>query len=168
MTYRTAPTGFTLEQGDTFNCDDTVFVANVLTDQESDAYLDTIEPLTLRSSRYTEGQFSGRGNIVEESPIFANLIDYPRHAGYTYDIFGDMLKLHQNQIFISLPDDTGYNICHPDGACTPPHNRDDGCYHARVKLERGQRLTFAEPPSLSTEPLTIELEAEDRSSLMTL
>jgi len=163
MTYPTTLAGFTLEQGDTFNRDDTVFVANALTDQESDAYLDAIEPLTSQSSRYTEGNFFGQGNVVEESPIFAKLTDHPRHVGYTYDIFGDILKSHQNQIFISLPGATDYNICHTDGACALYYNRDDGCYHDRVKLERHKGLTFAE-----NRPLTTESEAEDRSSLMPL
>ena len=139
MTYCTAPAVFALEQGDTFNCDDTVFIANALADQESDAYLDAIDPLTLRSSRYTEGKFFGQGNIVEESPIF-----------------------------ISLPDDTGYHIWHPADIRTLPHNRNDNYCLDRVKLERHQRLTFAARPPLTTKPFTTELEAEDQSSLMTL
>ena len=163
MTYRTTFAVFMLEQGDTFNRDDTVFVANTLTDQESDAYLDAIAPLTSQPSRYTEGSFCSQGNIVEESPIFAKLTDHPRHVGYTYDIFGDILKSHQNPIFISLQGDTDYNICHTDGVCALHYNQDDGGYHDRVKLGWHEELTFAE-----NRPLTTESETEDRSSLMPL
>ena len=86
LTCRAAPDGFTVDQWETFNRDGIIFIENALINQEIDDYL------------------------------FANLIDPPRHIGYAYDLFGELLKLHQSQVFIRPPGGSDYNIWHPDGA----------------------------------------------------
>ena len=121
MTYRVAPDGFTVDQWETFNRDGIIFIENALIDQEIDDYLLAIDDLTDESSRYKKGNFWGQDNIVEKSPMFANLIDHPRHIGYAYDLFGELLKLHQSQVFIRPPGGSNYNIWHPDGARALPY-----------------------------------------------
>lgn len=116
MTCRAAPDGFTVDQWETFNRDGIIFIENALINQEIDDYLSAINDLTDQSGRYKEGNFLGHDNIVEKSPLFANLIDPPRHIGYAYDLFGELLKLHQSQVFIRPPGGSNYNIWHPDGA----------------------------------------------------
>ena len=58
-------------------------------------------------------------NIVERDPVFANLIDNERHVGYAYDLFGELLKLHQSQFFLRPPG--GETVQHmASGRCTSP------------------------------------------------
>ena len=77
MTCRAAPDGFTVDQWETFNRDGIIFIENALINQEIDDYLLAINDLTDQSGRYKEGNFLGHDNIVEKSPLFANLIDPP-------------------------------------------------------------------------------------------
>jgi hypothetical protein len=32
--------------------------------------------------------------------VFTELIDHPRHIGFAYDMFGELLKLHISQFFV--------------------------------------------------------------------
>ena len=127
MTCRVAPDGFTVDQWETFNRDGIIFIENALINQEIDDYLSAINDLTDQSGRYKEGNFLGHDNIVEKSPLFANLIDPPRHIGYAYDLFGELLKLHQSQVFIRPPGGSNYNI---SGIQTGP----EPCWTAYFRL----------------------------------
>ena len=60
-------------------------------------------------------------NIVERDPVFTDLIDHERHVGYAYDLFGELLKLHQSQFFLRPPGGKQYNQWHPDGARALPY-----------------------------------------------
>ncbi len=51
-----------------------------------------------------------QNTIDELTAAFAALIDHPRHVGYAYDLFGELLKLHQSQFFIRPPGGGRYNI----------------------------------------------------------
>ena len=58
---------------------------------------------TADAADYHDGEFFYRENIVELDPTLTDLIDHPRHVGLAYDIYGELLKLHQTQLFIRTP-----------------------------------------------------------------
>jgi hypothetical protein len=120
-TYRIAPPGFSPEQWETFNRDGIIFIENALSDAEVEAYLHAIERVASDDPKYREGQHYGPSNIVERDPVFAGLIDHSRHVGFAYDLFGELLKLHQSQLFLRPPGEKNYNIWHPDGARALPY-----------------------------------------------
>ena len=62
--------------------------------------------------------------------MFAELIDHPRHAGYMYDIYGELLILHISQVFVR-PRDSKHNAWHPDGARAVPF----GAYAPELPLQ---------------------------------
>ena len=114
--YRVAPPGFTTEQWETFNEDGIIFIEDAISDEDIQTYIDAIDRVAATSSKYTPGGYVHIENIVERDPVFADLIDNERHVGYAYDLFGELLKLHQSQFFLRPPGGKQYNIWHPDGA----------------------------------------------------
>jgi len=87
--------------------------------------------VTSTDAKYQDGEYWGKDNIVELNSVFTNLIDHSRHVGFAYDIFGELLKLHQSQIFIRPPGDNNYNIWHPDGARALPY----GVFSSHLPLQ---------------------------------
>jgi hypothetical protein len=79
-----------------------------------------IDAASARSEKYDPSKFFGPQNIVEKYPEFAELIDHPRHVGFAYDIYGELLKMHISQIFLR-PRDSSHNAWHPDGARAVPY-----------------------------------------------
>lgn len=120
-TYRIAPPGFTEAQWDVFNRDGILFVEDAIAPDAVREYAEAIERVCADSPQYVEGETFGRENIVERDPAFARMIDHERHVGYAYDLFGELLKLHQSQFFIRPPGGQRYNIWHPDGARAVPY-----------------------------------------------
>ena len=123
--YRVAPPGFTAEQWKTFNEDGIIFIEDAISDADIQTYIDTIDRVSATSSKYTPGSYLGMENIVERDPVFTDLIDHERHVGYAYDLFGELLKLHQSQFFLrppgGPPGGKQYNQWHPDGARALPY-----------------------------------------------
>jgi len=119
-TYRVAPKGFTSEQWGKFMEDGVLMIENALSDDQVDMYLEAIDRLSRADPTYEPGQFYGPDNVVERDPLFAELIDHPRHVGYVYDIYGELLKLHISQAFVR-PRDGTHNGWHPDGARAVPY-----------------------------------------------
>ena len=72
--------------------------------------LDAIDRVASAHPKYKKGDTFGPGNIVERDPVFTELIDHPRHVGFAYDLFGELLKLHQSQFFLRPPGGIHYNI----------------------------------------------------------
>ena len=97
--YRVAPPGFTAEQWKTFNEDGIIFIEDAISEAEVQTYIDAIDCISATSPKYTPSGYLGMENIVERDPVFTNLIDHERHVGYAYDLFGELLKLHQSQFF---------------------------------------------------------------------
>jgi len=120
--YRLAPKGFTLKQWETFNEDGIIFIENTLSDSDIQMYRAAIDRVSLVHPKYKWGKYLGVDNIVEKDLDFSALIDHPRHVGFAYDIFGELLKLHQSQFFLRPPGGENYNIWHPDGARALPYN----------------------------------------------
>ena len=97
--YRVAPLGFTPEQWKTFNEDGIIFIEDAISDEDIQTYIDTIDRAAAANPKYTPGGYLGMQNIVERDPVFTGLIDNERHVGFAYDLFGELLKLHQSQFF---------------------------------------------------------------------
>ena len=129
--YRVAPPGFTAEQWKTFNEDGIIFIEDALSDGDIQTYIDAIDRVAATSRKYTPGGFLHMENIVERDPVFTNLIDNERHVGYAYDLFGELLKLHQSQFFLRPPGGTQYNQWHPDGARALPY----GVFSPKLPLQ---------------------------------
>ena len=119
---RLAPKGFTLEQWETFNEDGIIFIENTLSNSDIQMYRAAIDRVSQAHPRYEPGRYLSLDNIVEKDLHFSSLIDHPRHVGFAYDIFGELLKLHQSQFFLRPPGGGNYNIWHPDGARALPYN----------------------------------------------
>ncbi len=119
--YRIAPPGFTDEQWEQFNRDGFITIDNALSESEVQEYIDVINEVAAADPRYTTGDTYAIENVVERHPHLANLIDHSRHVGFAYDIFGELLKLHQTQVFLRPPGMKRYNIWHPDGARALPY-----------------------------------------------
>lgn len=119
--YRIAPSGFTDKQWETFERDGILFFEDALDTDTIDKLSAAMDRVCQQSPKYQEDQTFGSENIVEGDPAFAALIDHPRHVGYAYDLFGELLKLHQSQFFVRPPGGERYNIWHPDGARAVPY-----------------------------------------------
>ena len=129
--YRIAPRGFTREQWETFQRDGIIFIEDALSQDEIDIYLAAIDRVTFGADDYVEGDYFYRENIVELEPLLAGLIDQKRHVGFAYDIYGELLKLHQSQLFIRPPQESHNNKWHPDGARALPY----GVFSPEIPLQ---------------------------------
>ena len=129
--YRVAPLGFTTEQWQTFNEDGIIFIEDALSEDEIDAYIDAIDRVAAKHPKYTKGGYLGLENIVERDAVFTGLIDHRRHVGFAYDLFGELLKLHQSQFFLRPPGGKQYNQWHPDGARALPY----GVFSPKLPLQ---------------------------------
>ncbi|MDX1932780.1 MAG: phytanoyl-CoA dioxygenase family protein [Capsulimonadales bacterium] len=118
--YRVAPPGFTPEQREFFEREGYLILPERLTDAETDRYIEAIDRHTRDHPKYDPTKFFARENIVELDEVFAELIDHPRHVGYVYDYYGELLKLHLSQFFLR-PHGGWYNQWHPDGARAVPY-----------------------------------------------
>ncbi len=59
-----------------------------------DTYRDAVDRICARDPGYVEGTTDFRvSNAVEADPAVTELIDHPRHVGYAYDLYGEMLKI---------------------------------------------------------------------------
>lgn len=129
--YRIAPPGFTQEQWKTFNNDGIIFIEDAISDDDIEMYKDAIDRVAERNPKYTPGGYLGMENIVERDPVFTGLIDHDRHIGYAYDLYAELLKLHQSQFFLRPPGGKQYNQWHPDGARALPY----GVFSPKLPLQ---------------------------------
>jgi hypothetical protein len=118
--YRIAPPGFTPEQREFFDREGYLILPDRLTDAEIERYLETIDRHIAADPKFDPNKFFARENIVERDPVFAELIDHPRHVGYVYDFYGELLKMHLSQFFVR-PKGGAHNQWHPDGARAVPY-----------------------------------------------
>jgi hypothetical protein len=118
--FKRAPAGFTRAQREHFDREGYLIIEDALSSAEVEEYLAAIERVASADPRYQRGQFFGPENVVERDPALTELIDHPRHVGFAYDLYGELLKLHLSQIFIR-PDGENYNRWHPDGPRALPY-----------------------------------------------
>lgn len=129
--YRVAPKGFTLEQWETFQKDGIVLIEDAISEDAIQTYLDAIDRVTSVAPDYEDGEYFYRENIVELDPTLSSLIDEPRHVGFAYDIYGELLKIHQSQLFVRAPQESHNNKWHPDGARALPY----GVFSPEIPLQ---------------------------------
>ena len=129
--YRVVPPGFTSEQWKTFNADGIIFIEDAISDEDIQTYIDAIDRVAETNPKYMPGGYLGMQNIVERDPVFAGLIDHECHVGYAYDLFGELLKLHQSQFFLRPPGGKQYNQWHPDGSRALPY----GVFSPKLPLQ---------------------------------
>lgn len=118
--YRPAPPGFTPEQREFFDREGYLILPDRLTDDEIARYVEAIDRQIAADPKFDPNAFYARENVVEKDPVFAELIDHPRHVGFAYDIYGELLKLHLSQFFVR-PRGGWHNKWHPDGARAVPY-----------------------------------------------
>jgi hypothetical protein len=120
--YKQAPAGFTLAQWEVFQRDGILLIEDAISAEDIATYTEAIDRVTHADPAYQEGEYYGIENIVERDPLLAGLIDHPRHVGFAYDIYGELLKLHQSQLFLRTPQEGHNNQWHPDGARALPYH----------------------------------------------
>jgi hypothetical protein len=118
--YRLAPPGFTPEQRAQFDREGFLHIPNALSEGEIEAYLEAIDRCIAQDPKFDAAKFYPREHMVEADPLFSALIDHPRHVGFAYDFFGELLKLHISQFFVR-PRGGWHNPWHPDGARAVPY-----------------------------------------------
>src|SRR5687767_5888971 len=100
-TYRTAPPGYTREQWAFFEREGYLFIEDAISPADVRRYIDTPDRISADHRRERPGKaFTPWGGIAHLDPVFAELIDHPRHVGFAYDVYGELLKLHNSQAFI--------------------------------------------------------------------
>jgi len=119
--YRTAPSGFTEEQWETFLREGIITIENALSPDEIQTYLAAIDRLCQKHPKYVEGDYLSVQNFVEWDPTLAGLIDNDRHIGFAYDLYGEQLKLQLSELFLRGYSDGKNNKWHPDGARALPY-----------------------------------------------
>ena len=128
--YRKAPPGFTKAQWEELDQEGFLIIEDALTQDEIDHYLNAIDELTASDPNYREDKYYGPQHVVAKHPAFTELIDHPRHVGFAYDVYGELLKLHISQVFIR-PYDSSHNAWHPDGARAVPY----GVFSPRLPMQ---------------------------------
>lgn len=128
--FRLAPPGFTPEQRAGFDRDGYLHLPDALTPREVEQYLEVMDRLTRQDTKFAADKVYAREHVVELDPSLSALIDHPRHVGFAYDFFGELLKLHISQIFLR-PHGGWYNHWHPDGARAVPY----GVFSPRLPLQ---------------------------------
>ncbi len=118
--FRRAPAGFTPAQRRQFDQAGYLSIEDALSQVEIDRYLDAIDRNIALDPGFAPDKFYSREHIVQLDPAFTELIDHPRHIGYAYDFYGELLKLHISQFFVRPPGG-GHNAWHPDGARAVPY-----------------------------------------------
>ncbi len=130
-TYKLAPTGFTPEQWDAFDRDGYLVLENALTPDEVLEYLAVIDEVATQQFDYQPGKtLAPWSGVAHLHPKLAELIDHPRHVGYAYDLYGELLKLHNSQFFLRGPGKSGTKW-HNDGARAVPY----GVYAPALPLQ---------------------------------
>ncbi len=119
--HKVAPPGFTPEQWEAFDRDGYLILENALTPDEIARYVAVIDAVAATHPDYAPGKtFSPWSGVAHLHPELAGLIDHPRHVGYAYDLYGELLKLHNSQFFLRPPGPSNTKW-HNDGARAVPY-----------------------------------------------
>lgn len=126
---RRAPSGFREEQWRAFDRDGYLVLTDFLQESDVAEYLGAIERCTAADPAFDAARYYTRENVVELDPVLSALIDHPRHVGFAYDVFGELTKVHQSQIFVRPPN-AEVTEWHRDGARAVPY----GVFSPRLPL----------------------------------
>lgn len=121
VVYKVAPPGFTAEQREFFDRFGYLLLPGALQSEEIVELVDVIRLVANRHPDYKPGQpFTPWSGVAHLHPLLTSLIDHPRHVGFAYDLYGELLKLHNSQVFIRPPGPTSTKW-HNDGARAVPY-----------------------------------------------
>jgi hypothetical protein len=121
IAYKVAPPGFTPEQWEAFDRDGYLIFENALTPDEVREYMEVIDEVAAKHFNYQPGKtLAPWSGVAHLHPKLTELIDHPRHVGYAYDLYGELLKLHNSQFFLRARGKSGTKW-HNDGARAVPH-----------------------------------------------
>ena len=119
--YQKAPPGFTREQWETFDREGYLLIENAISHDDICKYIDATNRIAARHLAERPGRaFTPWNGIAHLDPVFTELIDHPRHVGFAYDVYGELLKLHNSQAFIR-PTGKSDTKWHNDGARAVPY-----------------------------------------------
>lgn len=126
-----APPGFTRDQWESFDREGYLLIEDAIPPADVRRYVDATERIAADHLRRNPGKsFTPWSGIAHLDPVFAELIDHPRHIGFAYDLYGELLKLHNSQAFIRSPGKSGTKW-HMDGARAVPYT----VYASRLPLQ---------------------------------
>jgi hypothetical protein len=129
--YKPAPPGFTPAQWEAFDRDGYLLFEDALSPAEVQRYIDTIDRVAAAHPAYQPGKtFAPWDGVAHLDPVLTEIIDHPRHVGYAYDLYGELLKLHNSQFFLRPPGKSGTKW-HNDGARAVPYS----VYAPRIPLQ---------------------------------
>ena len=118
--YRVAPPGFTPEQWEEFLDRGMLVFRNALSQDEVDRYVEAIDRVCASDPNYRPGRDFRVTNAVTADPVLSELIDHPRHVGYGYDLYGELLKVQRSDVFVR-PRNTNRSTWHPDSPRPTPY-----------------------------------------------
>jgi hypothetical protein len=127
---RRAPDGFSEAQWRAFDRDGYLVVRDALEPRAVADLLAAIDRCCAGDPAFEPGRFYTRENFVELDPAFTELIDHPRHVGFPYDVYGELTKVHQSQLFVRPPR-AEVTEWHRDGARVVPY----GVFSPRLPLQ---------------------------------
>jgi hypothetical protein len=129
--YKPAPAGFTPEQRAAFDRDGYLIFEDALSPAEVRQYIEVIDRVAASHPAYKPGKaFTPWSGVAHLDPALTELIDHPRHVGYAYDLYGELLKLHNSQCFLRPPGPSSTRW-HNDGARVVPY----GVYAPTIPLQ---------------------------------
>ncbi len=129
--YQKAPPGFTRSQWEFFDREGFLLIEDAIPPAEVRRLSSAIQRIAADHLRERPGvAFTPWSGIAHLDPVFAELIDHPRHVGFAYDLYGELLKLHNSQAFIRPPGKSETKW-HNDGARAVPY----AVYAPRLPLQ---------------------------------
>jgi hypothetical protein len=119
MTLRKAPQGFSAEEWREFSENGLVHLPDRIDPAAVERYLAAARALT-EGKQVSTKHTNKVENPVRLSADLHDLIDHDRHVGYAYDMFGDYLRLAQNDLIVRQPGAV-VNHWHIDGPRAVPY-----------------------------------------------
>ena len=119
-TFKSAPPGFTRNQWAQFCEDGFLVFERAIEPDVVQQLIEVVDQVAGAHPKFSPGRYFRIDRIVETSPLFAGLIDHPRHVGLAYDLYGELLKLHLSEMFVRPPGGKTTEW-HPDGARALPY-----------------------------------------------
>ena len=83
-------------------------------------YVEAIDRICASDPNYRPGRDFRVTNAVTADPVLSELIDHPRHVGYGYDLYGELLKVQRSDVFVR-PRNTNRSTWHPDSPRPTPY-----------------------------------------------
>jgi hypothetical protein len=121
LSYHRAPAGFTEAQWRFFNREGYLLIEDAIPPEEVERYIEATDRIAAEHLRRSPDKaFTPWSGIAHLDPVFTELIDHPRHVGFAYDLYGELLKLHNSQAFIRPPGKSSTRW-HNDGARAVPY-----------------------------------------------